>query len=498
VIMSRSGVRQGDTLSSLLFGIALQPLLREIKQKHPSVDIRAYLDDLTVAGTDTELAAAWDDIEEILLKAGLVLNRAKSKYVAPVPSQALQAVGVAHTLQLQLGDPENPMGLMGATIGTDGPANAELLLKGIKRQDTLFSRLTHGRMPRGVGFDLLRVCVHPRANYIARVHEPEQSKLALQHFDEQVQLTMTHFIGEGYGTEEKLQSTLPLRLGGFALRRMEDVAQIAHQASLEEFHWDEGGRQGKAPVTQHERQEQQDKTTRKAMLEGGSDSVKARIRSSSGSPQWLRISHALICKHWRIASRARLGLPEIIRTTDLICNCRKTIPPRDVVAHVLACKSRTGPGKIWRHDLVAEALRKELVTEHAVTKPSAHFHHDSTATRPDMIIEANRKWVVDVTVAYPLAASHVQGSAKMDACAAKKLEKGKDLKHLEASRRQGGTFMPFAVETFGRWGPRAISLVKEVASSEEHATRIREKVAAAIQYANADMILNQLGYHTFE
>ena len=57
--------------------------------------------------------------------------------------------------------------------------------------------------------------------------------------------------------------------------------------------------------------------------------------------------------------------------------------------------------------------------------------------------------------------------------------------------------MPFAVETFGRWGPRAASFVKEVAVSEEHATRIREKVAAAIQHANADMILQQLGYHSF-
>ena len=56
-------------------------------------------------------------------------------------------------------------------------------------------------------------------------------------------------------------------------------------------------------------------------------------------------------------------------------------------------------------------------------------------------------------------------------------------------------FVPFAVETFGRWGPRAETFVKEVAVSTEHATRIREKVAAAIQQANADMILHQLGYH---
>eukprot|EP00757_Euglenozoa_sp_SAG-D1_P001963 gene1964-12949_t len=33
---------------------------------------------------------------------------------------------------------------------------------------------------------------------------------------------MSHYIGDGYGQEEKLQSTLPLRLGGFALRSMEE------------------------------------------------------------------------------------------------------------------------------------------------------------------------------------------------------------------------------------------------------------------------------------
>ena len=119
--------------------------------------------------------------------------------------------------------------------------------------------------------------------------------------------------------------------------------------------------------------------------------------------------------------------------------------------------------------MVTQALRKELAAEHAVTTPSAHFHHDNSAKRPDLIVEANRKWVVDVTIAYPLAASHVHDSAMKDACAAKKLEKKKDDKHKEATRLQGGIFMPFAVETFGRWGPRAETFVKEVAVSTEHA-----------------------------
>eukprot|EP00757_Euglenozoa_sp_SAG-D1_P027095 gene27095-biopygen17652 len=35
--------------------------------------------------------------------------------------------------------------------------------------------------------------------------------------------------------------------------------------------------------------------------------------------------------------------------------------------------------------------------------------------------DLNRKWVVDVTIAYPLSASHVKDSAETDAAAAKKL-----------------------------------------------------------------------------
>ena len=42
-----------------------------------------------------------------------------------------------------------------------------------------------------------------------------------------------------------------------------------------------------------------------------------------------------------------------------------------------------------------------------------------------------------------------------------------------------------------------MTFVKEVAASTEHATRIRESVATAIQRANAEMILSQLGYHNF-
>eukprot|EP00757_Euglenozoa_sp_SAG-D1_P018268 gene18268-23390_t len=40
--------------------------------------------------------------------------------------------------------------------------------------------------------------------------------------------------------------------------------------------------------------------------------------------------------------------------------------------------------------------------------------------------------------------------------------------YKEATRLQGGIFMPFAVETFGRWGPRAETFVQEVAVSTKH------------------------------
>ena len=83
MIQSASGVQQGDPLGSLLFALALNPLLLGIGSRHPSVFISAHADNCIITGPLTQVQAAVADFERAILRAGLTLNPADSAMYAP-------------------------------------------------------------------------------------------------------------------------------------------------------------------------------------------------------------------------------------------------------------------------------------------------------------------------------------------------------------------------------------------------------------------------------
>ena len=64
VIMSRTGFHQGDPLASLLFSLALKPIVRMIVEQVPTTRINTrYLDDGGVAGKVEELKRVVDIVK---------------------------------------------------------------------------------------------------------------------------------------------------------------------------------------------------------------------------------------------------------------------------------------------------------------------------------------------------------------------------------------------------------------------------------------------------
>ena len=49
-ILSQSGVQQGDPLGSILFALAIHPLLLEVGKKYPTILITAYADNVVTTG----------------------------------------------------------------------------------------------------------------------------------------------------------------------------------------------------------------------------------------------------------------------------------------------------------------------------------------------------------------------------------------------------------------------------------------------------------------
>ena len=70
IILSCSGVQQGDPLGPLSFALSLHPIVKRIKREIPGLQINSwYLDDGTLCGTAEELKAALAIVD--LLKMGL-------------------------------------------------------------------------------------------------------------------------------------------------------------------------------------------------------------------------------------------------------------------------------------------------------------------------------------------------------------------------------------------------------------------------------------------
>ena len=82
-IESESGVQQGDPLGSLLFALAIHPLLLDIGARHPEVFISAYADNRIITGPLSKIQAAVHYCDTTLHRAGLSLNPSDSAVYIP-------------------------------------------------------------------------------------------------------------------------------------------------------------------------------------------------------------------------------------------------------------------------------------------------------------------------------------------------------------------------------------------------------------------------------
>jgi hypothetical protein len=175
-IRSRSGIRQGDPLSALLFCVYMREVLTKVTAR-ADVQLYAFFDDLDVVGPPAEALKAFDVLRtELLPSVSLECNTSKSHFAyfhddtAPLLRSQRQSLA-----QHDVHFPGSWVPVVGAVVGRDDAA----IVDGITRllsedagSSAFFRRVQSDALHLNSAMLLLRQCGVPQLNYLLRCTPP--------------------------------------------------------------------------------------------------------------------------------------------------------------------------------------------------------------------------------------------------------------------------------------------------------------------------------------
>jgi hypothetical protein len=249
------------------------------------------------------------------------------------------------------------------------------------------------------------------------------------------------------------------------------------------------------------------------------DTALARLRSiiAPQAGMWMiaipsadKPENRLTDSQYQLSARHLLGLDPLDRMPTA-CACASNTA-RDHGAdlsknpwHYFDCSQLRRRSINTRHDSIAHVVarwanRAGLVS---VLEPYYLFQHQGLKRCDVQLVGHGSNIIMDVTVVDPTSPTHVSSSSKSTLHTAMKTEQRKIVKYGEDAKRHGLTLYPFAVETYGGWGPSANKLLQHIHamaasipehtrcwSSKEIRSGLAEAVSVAVQRGNA-MVIQQ-------
>lgn len=527
-IESRRGVQQGDTLGSLLFGLALQDPLEQTRDEHGSVAIAAAHDDCALQGPAAAVVEAFLTLCRLGGDIGLAAHPAKSRVYSA------NQEGAAYVAE-QLGVEHCPDGLVlaGTPLGTDSFKAAYARKATDAACDAIdkLSELRSAGLSAQDHFQVLKSSLQMRGAHLPRCIPAAQSQPAVAQLERKVaQAAAEIMLLPELSGPAAAQMTLPLRLGGLGIRSTtEKVAKASFlsaaaltQAAMlpgperlrpfagpsgqklhrdwQELHaaagdlWPPEAADTTAECIAQvlpgvQREFYQFEAARKHADLFDSSDVQARARLLSvecrAAAIWLDtlpIVPALTLPNAAFVSgmRHRLGVSHMpANARGVRCSCKMRIEPDDT-NHAMTCQNLSGMMTV-RHEILKESVRR--ICQRAGVASSSEpmtrrLHAVAPASQRDesrgdiLMVMPDALQVVDISVIHPAASSHRDTAAAAAGNAAAKRDREKRQRYQLADPT-GYAFTPFSVESYGRLGKPAMAILKQLADNAGSAGSVR-------------------------
>ena len=185
IIASEEGIHQGDPLGPVIFATAIQSVLTNVQNSHPSVRVLAYLDEVFLLG-EADVLAAFCDLKKSFLAINLLIADKKCETFSTSSSTVVKGfdgVPVSNEGALFLGSPIGTASFVTSSCTTIAQSKISLCNQLTKLDDVQSAML------------LLRCCHVTSLNHLARTVQPDLLVPASTIHDSKTKETFSEVLG---------------------------------------------------------------------------------------------------------------------------------------------------------------------------------------------------------------------------------------------------------------------------------------------------------------
>jgi hypothetical protein len=495
-VRSESGVQQGDPCGPLLFSLAIQPLLLQLKSL--GLDVRFYLDDGILRGSPVALEKALEEINRFGSASGLTLNWDKSVHYDP-PS-GLESYPLL--ARVPIVPKSRGLTVLGVPLGSTAFIKSRLN-KFSADYVAALSRLVEIGDAQ-VAYHLLRVCLGAcRAQFLLRLLPFPHGKALASELSQGIRGCLGNILGQHLDDDHWNLATFSLKSGGLgiadpvhvhapgfvaarlaALFRFPSVTpasvQIAIKDALAQLclapravswaskgcHFDDADFQ--PDWLQQNWWSLQVDERRTAEWDPHVDWRLRACRLLFSGPHasdWLRIipvseaSTNIDSTGWQRLLTFRLGLPFPNALPACPC-CHETQDPYG--DHALACRKS---GWYFRHNLIRDLLREQLTSCGYKVRPGEPKVPCAESDRLDLLIvfaDQGADRALDVTVSHPLQPSLANAEVDPTRHLAKRATL-KQMRYGGSCAASGWSLGAIVALTSGQWSSATGTLLSALA-----------------------------------